>query len=159
MIPGSVSDTTWAETLPALEAIALIGPMHEPEVRTCRWNGAVWLDLGGADWRLVHVDASGWRVVDGADVPLIRSDGMRALPVPVRGADRARTLATLRGLLNVAPDRHGDFKLLVAWLVAALYPTGPYPVLALDGEQGSGKSTVSRILRRLGRVCKRRLQP
>ncbi len=151
VIPGSVSDTALAETLPALEAIALRGPVWEPDVRACRWQGAVWLDLGGPDWRLVRVAPGGWRVVDGADVPLVRPDGLRALPVPapLAEADRAATLDTLRGLLNIAPDRPADFKLVVAWLVAALHPTGPYPVLALDGEQGSGKSTACRMLRRL----------
>jgi hypothetical protein len=34
-------------------------------------------------------------------------------------------------------------------MLAALRPAGPYPLLALDGEQGSGKSTASRMVRRL----------
>jgi hypothetical protein len=38
---------------------------------------------------------------------------------------------------------------LIAWLVAALGPRGPYPVLALFAEQGSGKSMTGRILRDL----------
>lgn len=148
VIPGSISDTAMNEAVPALEALALDGPVLEPDVRACRWQGAVWLDLGCPAWRLVRVDAHGWRVVDGADVPLIRPNGLRALPEPER-ADRTATLATLRGLLNVAPDRPQDFMLLVAWLVAALHPAGPYPVLALDGEQGAAKSTTCRMLRRL----------
>jgi hypothetical protein len=39
--------------------------------------------------------------------------------------------------------------LLLSWLAAALRPTGPYPVLILQGEQGSAKSTAQRILRAL----------
>ena len=39
--------------------------------------------------------------------------------------------------------------LVVAWLVAALRNSGPYPVLALSGEQGSAKSTLTAILREL----------
>jgi hypothetical protein len=37
--------------------------------------------------------------------------------------------------------------LIVAWLLAALRNCGPYPVLALAGEQGSAKSTVAAMLR------------
>jgi hypothetical protein len=37
--------------------------------------------------------------------------------------------------------------LLVGWLVMALRPRGPYPVLCFHGEQGSGKSTGARITR------------
>jgi hypothetical protein len=42
-----------------------------------------------------------------------------------------------------------DFILLVGWLLAALRPTGPYPPLIINGEQGSAKSTTRRVLRRL----------
>jgi hypothetical protein len=38
---------------------------------------------------------------------------------------------------------------MVSWLVAALNPSGPYPILILQGEQGTGKSTVARVLRSL----------
>src|ERR1019366_2341618 len=42
-----------------------------------------------------------------------------------------------------------DWVLFVSWLVAAFRPKGPYPVLALFGEQGSAKSTTARVLRAL----------
>ena len=38
---------------------------------------------------------------------------------------------------------------MVAWLLAVIYGQGPMPVLVLTGEQGSAKSTVMRLLRRL----------
>ena len=38
---------------------------------------------------------------------------------------------------------------MVAWLTAAMRPVGPYPILVLQGEQGSSKSTLARILRLL----------
>jgi hypothetical protein len=37
----------------------------------------------------------------------------------------------------------------VAWLLAALRPTGPYPLLAISGEQGSAKTVLSKLLRGL----------
>jgi hypothetical protein len=54
---------------------------------------------------------------------------------------------TWRQFLNVAND--DDWYLVVFWLLAALRPSGPYPVLVLHGEQGSAKSTLTRALRRL----------
>lgn len=39
--------------------------------------------------------------------------------------------------------------LICAWLVGALRPNGPYPVLTVSGEQGSGKSSLLRLLRRI----------
>jgi hypothetical protein len=42
-----------------------------------------------------------------------------------------------------------DFRLMIAWLTAAMRPVGPYPILVLNGEMGSGKSTLVKILRLL----------
>jgi hypothetical protein len=39
--------------------------------------------------------------------------------------------------------------LVVAWLLAALRGRGPYPLLALSGEQGSAKTVLSIMLRAL----------
>ena len=126
--------------------------MREARPRLCRGpDGAAWLDLGGPDWAVVRIAAEGWRVVErGADVPLVRPSGLLALPTPRRVGT---ALADLGRLLNLRRDPDGaptaEFKLVVAWLLAALHPEGPYPVLALDGEQGSGKSATARMLRRL----------
>ena len=37
----------------------------------------------------------------------------------------------------------------MSWLVAACRPQGPYPLLILQGEQGSAKSTTAKLLRRI----------
>ncbi len=39
--------------------------------------------------------------------------------------------------------------LVAAWLVGALRPRGPYPILLVTGEQGTAKSTTCRMFRRL----------
>ena len=55
-------------------------------------------------------------------------------------------LSTLSRFLNMG---EGDFVLCVAWLLASLRDTGPYPLLVLTGEQGSAKSTAAKLLRSL----------
>ena len=50
-------------------------------------------------------------------------------------------------LLNIKdPDQQ---ILTLSWLLGAMLPDGPFPFLVLEGEQGSGKSSVSRLLRDL----------
>jgi putative DNA primase/helicase len=147
--PGSVSDSAMGEAIPAFEAMALEqDEAFEPGVRLIDNRGAIWIDLGDDTYRAIRVTAEGWAVVKRVDAPLIRSDGLRALPTPVPTTD---ALARLHKLLNITDDDEGksNFKLIVAWLVAALYPSGPYPLIALDGEQGSGKTTAARILRKM----------
>ncbi len=148
--PGSVSDSAMGEAIPAFEAMAYQMPAHEPGVRLIENRGAIWIDLGDDTFHAIRVTAEGWTVETRAEAPLVRSDGLRALPVPVRVAG-TEALDQLHKLLNIANDGEGksNFRLIVAWLVAALYPTGPYPIIALDGEQGSGKSTAARMLRKL----------
>jgi putative DNA primase/helicase len=73
----------------------------------------------------------------------LRSLSMRPLPEP----ERDGMIEELREFLNVRSDN--DFMLAVAWEVAALSGRGPYPVLVLQGEQGTGKSVFSRLIRSL----------
>ena len=146
--PGAVSDSAMGEAIPALEALALAGPACQPAVRLAENCGAVWIDLGDDTHHAIRVTSAGWTVETRAEAPLIRPDGLRSLPIPVRSA---AAMAKLRALMNIGDgdEATATFRLVVAWLVAALYPTGPYCVLAIDGEQGSGKSTSCRMLRRL----------
>src|SRR5262249_27693950 len=53
----------------------------------------------------------------------------------------------LRPMVNL-PDED-SWILFVAFLVAALRPGRPFPVLAVNGEQGSAKSTLCRVARAL----------
>jgi len=147
VIPGSVGATAWAEAVTSFEAMALEGPAREVEVRAIKREEVVWIDLGRVDWRGVRVTAEGWQVVTRIDAPLIRPEGLREMPIPQPSAD---ALGDLARLVNVSGGRDGrDMKLIAAWATAALYPVGPYAVLAVNGEQGSAKSTFCRMLRRL----------
>jgi len=150
MLPGSVGDKAMIEAVQQFEALANMpsAAKREPALRTIRAGGSIWIDRGADDWSLIEVTPAGWQVVKGADVPLIRADAMRALPVPERKAAPG-ALDRLRKLLNLGPDQDDDFKLIVCWLLSTLWPSGPYAILALDGEQGSGKSTASRLVRSL----------
>jgi 5S rRNA maturation endonuclease (ribonuclease M5)/energy-coupling factor transporter ATP-binding protein EcfA2 len=118
------------------------GPEYPTFVRIAEHDGAIYLDLADEHWRAVRVTGDGWSVVTDPPVRFRRSRGMQPLPVPVRGGELERVWRFVR----VAPD---DQSLVLGWLLMTFRPRGPYPVLALVGEQGSGKSTAARVLRRL----------
>ena len=132
------------DALSTLNGIACFdGPQHEVRVRLAGQGDRVYLDLGDSAWRAVEITRAGWRVVEAPPVRFRRGRALLALPEPVHG----QSLDALRDVIHVAAE--DDWRLLMFWLVGALRPVGPYSLLALDGEQGAGKSTTARLLRRL----------
>jgi hypothetical protein len=119
------------------------GPEHQVAVRLAIHGGDIWLDLGDPEWRAVRISSGGWEVVTNSPIRFIRKRGMLALPVPVHGG----SVDELRPLVNLPDD--DQWVLYVAWLVTALRPDRPFPILAVNGEQGSAKSTLSKIARAL----------
>jgi hypothetical protein len=143
----AISQKTMADVIGALNAEALAGACKKPAIRSM-WNGgALVIDLGTSDWSMVKITSEGWRVVPSMDLPLIRPNGMRPMAFPAPGNTIAAGLYHLHSLLNVQSDQ--DFMVCVAWAIAALYPDGPYPILAVDGEAGAAKTTACRFLRGL----------
>ena len=141
---GAPSSEALQSALNVIEAKAHFdAPERTVHIRVGGLDGRLYLDLCDATWRAVEIDATGWRVIENPPVRFRRAAGMQPLPMPVRGG----LVETLRLFLNVKSD--ADFVLAVAWVLASLRNRGPYPVLALSGEQGSAKSTFSAILRAL----------
>jgi hypothetical protein len=135
-----------AEAQATLETQALYEGAQQEVYSRIAGDGidVVYVDLCDERWRVVEISASTgtFRVLDDSPVRFVRARGMLALPVPEHGGN----LLALRELVNLVDD--GDWVLVLAWLVAALRPTGPYPILLVHGEQGTCKSTLVRILRR-----------
>ena len=127
-------------TLELLEAKALFDGEESPiNLRVANHRGKLYLDLCDRAWRAVEIDAEGWRIVDRPPPRFHRTRGSRPLPAPERGG----SLDELRPFLNV--DQQG-WTLIKAFLVAALRPSVPCPILVAKGEQGAGKTTACRII-------------
>lgn len=141
---GAPSSEALQSALNVIEAKAHFdAPERVVHIRVGGLDDRLYLDLGDETWQAVEIDATGWRVIDHPPVRFRRAAGMQPLPMPAPGG----SVETLRSFLNVQSDT--DFVLVVAWALACLRDRGPYPVMVLAGEQGSAKSTFSRILRAL----------
>ena len=119
------------------------GPERLVHLRVAEHEGALYLDLADDHWRAVEATPAGWQVISAPPVRFRRSPGLLPLPAP----QRSGSILALQSLLNLAS--YDDFILLVAWLLAALRPMGPYPLLALAGEQGSAKTVTCKLLKAL----------
>lgn len=131
-----------ADAVSTLEALALVGPEHRVYVRIARGKDRIYVDLGGPDWSVVEITPAGWSITHVAPVRFRRTAGILPLATPIIGGN----LMDLRDFVNVS-DR--SFVLLVGWIIGALNGRGPYPVLVCSGEQGSAKSTLSRVVKAL----------
>jgi hypothetical protein len=141
---GELMDTaTIAARLEYLTAKALFdGPEKSVFLRVGEEDRILYVDLCDEKWRAVMITPDGWDVVDAPEVFFRRAHGMKPLPVPERGG----SLDELAHFLNVSRDQ---FVLVKEWLLAALRPKGPYPLMVALGSAGSAKSNLCRILRAL----------
>ena len=136
--------TGWANPLDLFEARAQFdGPQRQVHIRTAEHAGHLYVDLADAHWRAVEIKPEGWRVIDCPPVRFRRPAGILPLPGPERGG----SMEELNSFLNV--ENRNDFILTVSWLLAALRAGGPYPLLAISGEQGSAKTVLSKLLKAL----------
>jgi hypothetical protein len=106
-------------------------------------NGNIYLDLGDPAWRAIEITSDGWKLINEPPVCFRRARAMAAFPEPVRGGN----LDELWPFINAKSQ--ADKILIAAWLVTSLRARGPYPILGLHGEQGTGKTTAERVLRSL----------
>ena len=128
-----------SDALTALQGEALEAAQKPVNLRLAEHDGGVVVDLGRVDGKVVVVSARGWELADQSRVLFRRTALTGEMPLPERGG----SLADLRDLLNVSDE---TWPLVVGWLVAALLPGIPHPILLLGGEQGTGKSTMARML-------------
>ncbi len=118
------------------------GPERAVHIRIAEHAGHIYLDLADEHWRAVDIGPDGW--CDGCPpVRFRRPAGILPLPVPEPGG----SIEALNSFLNLSS--RVDFVLTVTWLLAALRSGGPYPPLAISGEQGSAKTVFSKLLKAL----------
>jgi hypothetical protein len=136
------SQSALAAGLLVLEGQASHAPIERLELRVAHVDDGVAIDLGDETGRAVIVRPGAWTVEAQAPVLFRRTALTLPLPEPARGGD----LTELREALHVTDD---SWPLVPAWLVTALFPDVPAPVLFFRGPHGAGKSVAARLLSRL----------
>ena len=110
--------------------------------------GDLYLDIGNDANDAWHISASGITKVPGgpSHIRMLRGAGMLPLVEPDLSVPASEFPTLLKQFVAADEDA---IMLLIAWLLGCLRPEGPYPVLTISGEQGSGKSTILRLMRRI----------
>ncbi|HEU5029047.1 MAG TPA: hypothetical protein VFV01_29335 [Spirillospora sp.] len=97
------------------------------------------IDMGDAEERAVIVRPGSWEVVDKSPILFRRTKATLPYPEPVRGG----SLDEVTSLFNVGKY---DLDLLKAYLVLSFVPEIQHAVLYINGEQGTGKSDLTKML-------------
>ncbi|WP_189499619.1 hypothetical protein [Algimonas arctica] len=127
-----------------LDSIAIFeGEHHEFKLRVA-WEGEdVVVDIGDEKRSIIICTKDGWTVGYSSQVMFLRREGYRALPTPTKGGN----LEGLRNLLGIREDH--VWHCFLAFILNVFRPDGPYFSLMIDGEQGSGKSFLSTVIKRI----------
>lgn len=94
-------------------------------------------DLGDPSGAVIEVTPNGYAPTLQPRFKMIRTQSMRPLPRAKRGGARFSGLARFKKLMGLDEER---WALVLAFLLGALKSGGPYAALAVEGEQGAGKS-------------------
>jgi hypothetical protein len=120
------------------------GKTQDVHIRLASFNGKIYLDLCDDEWQILEIDADGYQIIEASHAPVRfrRTKAMQSLPIPTANGD----ISKLKSFLNV-DDK--NLTLILAWVINCFRPDYPFPILLISGEQGSAKSTASKVLREL----------
>jgi hypothetical protein len=111
-------------------------PVH---LRVGQDQNTIVIDMGTETGQCITITPRGWGVEAESPVIFRRSELTHPLVTPQPGG----TLDALRELVNLPEE---DYRLAIAWVVAAYFTDIPHPILLVQGEQGTAKSNLIRTL-------------
>jgi hypothetical protein len=113
-------------------------------VRMAQKDGNIYLDLANDDFDVIEITPGGYFKKKTKDIPVrfARPKGAKPLPVPTGKPDFSR----LKKYVNVKDE---DFVLMAGWLVTCFRTDIPLPLLSVGGEQGTGKTGLCKILKKV----------
>lgn len=117
------------------------GDVRELHTRAAFHEGAVFYEL--APGRVVRVDEKGWEPDPEPPVYFRAVKNLQPLPNPARGGKLEDAIEWV----NLKTDR--DRRLFLSYVTLATLPHIPRPILQTTGVMGSGKTTASRLVKRL----------
>jgi energy-coupling factor transporter ATP-binding protein EcfA2 len=111
--------------------------------RSALRDGALYIDRGTPDGQCIKVSAAEISTITNPPIPfLYRGEKYAALPLPEFGG----SVQDFARHFNVNKE---DLITLIAFILVALFGAEAYPILLIQGLQGSGKSTLMDMVRAL----------
>jgi DNA-directed RNA polymerase subunit RPC12/RpoP len=129
-----------------LQGKALLeGEQHTLYNRVAPGEDGFWIDMCDDKWRAIKVDAEGWRIVENPPTLFRRYSHQLPLVEPIPGGDPWRLL----NYINIDKNDEDTKLTIMCNCTSYFVPLIPHLILILYGIQGSGKTWVFMILRRI----------
>lgn len=129
-----------------LEAKALFeGKKYTLYNRVAPGNDAIWIDVADEGWRAIKVTSQGWEIVEDPPIMFKRYSHQLPLAEPKSGGNPWKLL----DFFNIDKDDGNTRLTLLCTCISYLVPNIPHPISVLYGIQGSGKSWLFKMVRRL----------
>ena len=156
-----LSGTQISDIISEIEAQAVFeGETVQVYGRVGKLGGDIVINPMLDDWKLIRITSDGWNYISPLDcvssvtvvtqksLPIektifIRPKGARSLPIPRKGVG---TLDDLRPFIGCEDD-DARWLLVLAFIVQALFFDGPFPILVILAEKGSGKTCATKALK------------
>ena len=139
----SASESAIKQASFALSGIAKYeGEKERVYLRVADHSGGHYLFINDAYQQVIEVLPTGWRVIKNSPVKFWAPGSMQSLPIPQQQGD----LSKLWDFVNI-PEQ--DRLLVLGWLLEAMRAETPKPILALNGTQGTAKSSTQDKIRQL----------
>ncbi len=140
----ALSSNTISSALNIIEAEAKFnGDEFKLHNRVAELDEAIYYDLADKQWRAVKVTAEGWMVVNETPILFKRYQHHALQIAPTAGGK----VEDILSFINVTDPDHKV--LVLVYLVSCFMPGFAHPIPYIYGQQGSAKSTFSKILRKL----------
>lgn len=124
------------------------GKQYEMFLRTAYDGTKLWYDL--RDWRAVCISAEKWKITD-YPPPLFVSYRQKKQQEPIKSRKIEEDISHINKLISFFPfTEDPDLALIFkGYIITSFIPDIPRPILFLYGAQGSGKTTMFKLLRSL----------
>lgn len=131
-------------TIAVLEGRATFdGPLIKLSNRSSWLDDCIWYDLTNENWQAVKVSSSGWEIINNPPVLFRRYTHNKSQVSPQKEGD-------VRLFINYVNITNEEHKLLLLVSIISSFISGfAHPVIVIFGSQGSAKTTLSKLLRKL----------
>lgn len=115
--------------------------------RNGNFEGDIYINLGDKDGNFIGITEEGWRKTNRAPIHFITSPKDTPLPDPIC-CELNDFLPIWNNLFNFK-DQNSSY-IALAFTIKAMMPgSGANPILVIEGVQGSGKTTISTVFKKL----------